>query len=266
MLKAFQSDFFILKQYLGYFLTAVDQYSLHSPFIFQFYTNIIQDRRRFYAFDEIEAIRSSLIHDPRLIEVRDLGTGSRKKVNKKRRVADIARNSLSKADFSRLLFRMVLAYKPRNILELGTSLGINASYLAKADSRITVTTLEGCPEISRIAQDNFHQLKLPNIHIITDNIDESLPLIVDKTDYLDFVYFDANHSLEATFRYFEQCLKKTSETSIFIFDDIHLSREMHTAWNLIKENPAVSISIDLFDAGILFFRQGLKKEHYILEF
>lgn len=77
-------------------------------------------------------------------------------------------------------------------------------------------------------------------------------------------FFDGNHQEEATLQYFEACLKKTNEDSIFVFDDIHWSSGMTAAWNKIKAHPQVSISIDLFQLGILFFRKGQAKEDFVL--
>ena len=51
-----------------------------------------------------------------------------------------------------------------------------------------------------------------------------------------------------------------------IIDDIHWSGEMNQAWNEISSHEAISISIDIFDAGILFFKKGMPKSHYIIEF
>lgn len=259
-------NYFSFCQYLTYFLKAVDKYSLHSPFVYQFYTEVLSDKRKFYAFEEIESVRADVLKDSRSVEVLDLGKGSVADKGNYRKIAKIAQYSLSKATFSRLLFKMILFYKPRHILELGTSLGINTLYLAKADSRIPVTTMEGCPQISHLARENFRKLNASNILLIEGDIDHNLPTVMEEVDQLGLVYFDANHTREATLRYFECCLQKADEDSIFIFDDIHLSKEMYEAWKEICGNSKITISIDVFDAGILFFNPGLKREHYILEF
>lgn len=138
--------------------------------------------------------------------------------------------------------------------------------MAKANTKTPVITMEGCPATLAIAKENFAQLGARNTQAILGNIDATLPSVLNKLSRLDLVYFDANHTKEATSRYFMQCLPKTHEQTIFIFDDIHLSQGMSEAWNMIQDHENVTISLDIFDAGIIFFQKGISKEHYILEF
>ena len=56
------------------------------------------------------------------------------------------------------------------------------------------------------------------------------------------------------------------EGTVFIFDDIHWSKEMEEAWNEIKQDSRVTISIDLFKIGIVFFRKGQVKQDFVLRF
>ena len=245
---------------------AVDHYSLHTPFVFQFYKEIVRDERQFYAFAEIEALRGKLLNDNRTIAAHDLGTGSGNKKNNLRKVSSIAKNALSNSKFSSLLFKMILRFRPRSVLELGTSLGINTAYLAKADSNIPVVTMEGCPETIAIARKSFEEAAIKNVKIVSGNIDETLPKLLQEIETVDFIYFDANHSKAATLNYFNLCLSKINKNSIFVFDDIHLSREMHEAWETIYHHPMVTVSLDIFDAGIVFFNKGLKKQHFVLEY
>lgn len=253
-------------RYLEYWLKAVDQYSLQAPFIFKFYNDVILDDRTFYAFEEIEKLRNDLLQDNREINILDLGSGSIASRKLKRPISHIAKYSSSDAKFSEFLYRLILHQQPKNILELGTSFGLNTLYLAKADTKTPVTTLEGCPATMDIAKTNFAQLDAGNIQAVLGDIDITLPKVLDKLPNLDLVYFDANHTKEATLHYFSLCLPKAHEQTIFIFDDIHLSKGMHEAWRNIRDNENVTISLDIFDAGIVFFQKGVSKEHYILEF
>ncbi len=253
-------------RYLEYWLKAVNQYSLQAPFIFQFYSEVVLDDRTFYAFEEIEKLRSNLLHNNTEIEILDLGSGSVASPKSKRPISHIAKYSSSSSKFSEFLYRLILHQQPKNILELGTSFGLNTLYMAKANTKTPVITLEGCPATIEVAKANFVQLKAWNIEAVCGNIDITLPTILDKLTTLDLVYFDANHTKEATLRYFSQCLEKAHEETIFIFDDIHLSKGMSEAWRTIQGHENVTISLDIFDAGIIFFRKGLSKEHFILEF
>jgi predicted O-methyltransferase YrrM len=81
---------------------------------------------------------------------------------------------------------------------------------------------------------------------------------------VDFVFFDGNHQKQPTINYFEICLQKAHEKSVFVFDDIHWSEEMEQAWAYIKNHPKVTVTIDLFWIGIVFFRTEQVKEHFII--
>jgi predicted O-methyltransferase YrrM len=81
---------------------------------------------------------------------------------------------------------------------------------------------------------------------------------------LDLVFFDGNHQKVPTLDYFHHCLTKAHENSIFIFDDIHWSSEMDEAWQQIQGHEQVSLTIDLFQFGLVFFRKGIAKQHFTL--
>jgi predicted O-methyltransferase YrrM len=80
------------------------------------------------------------------------------------------------------------------------------------------------------------------------------------------VFFDANHTKEATLNYFNQCLEKANNNTVFIFDDIYWSEGMTEAWKEIYSNPAVTYSIDLFHLGIVFFNKEWIKSHFKIKF
>ena len=151
-------------------------------------------------------------------------------------------------------------------MELGTSLGISSAYLAAANSGSKLITIEGCKEIADVAAQNFTKLELKNIEQVVGNFDKVLPEVLKKTDQLDLVFFDGNHQKEPTPNYFKQCLEKANEKSVFIFDDIYWSREMKEAWEEIKNNKKVTVSIDLFYMGIIFFRKEQVKEHFMIRY
>lgn len=261
-----RSGVFIVKQYLQYWLNAIDQYSLHSPFVYRFYNEVIAESPITSRFTEIEALRQSLLKNHTTLHVQDLGAGSLALPESTRRISKIADTSLSTPKFSRFLYRLLRYFNPVNVLDLGTSLGINTAYMARATPSSPIYTLEGCPNIANLARDHFNQLQLENIRLIEGNIDETLPNVLQEMGSSDFVFFDANHTETATLHYFELCLHYKSEHSIFVFDDIHLSKEMNNAWEQIREHHDVRLTIDIFDAGIVFFEKGMQSGHYRLSF
>jgi hypothetical protein len=52
-----------------------------------------------------------------------------------------------------------------------------------------------------------------------------------------------------------------------IFDDIHWSQEMEVAWEEIKKDESISLTIDLFFIGIVFFRkEQLVKQDFTIHY
>lgn len=181
-------------------------------------------------------------------------------------VKTIARRFSVSPDFGRLLFRLSRHFQPDLTLELGTSLGISTAYMALGNPQGTIITIEGCPEIAKDAHQNFEKLGIRNIDQRTGNFDKVLPDILGEVASLDMIFIDGNHKKDATLDYFRQCLQHINSNSVLIFDDIHWSDGMQAAWFEIKHHPRVRITIDLFQMGLVFFREGLSKEDFILLF
>lgn len=256
----------MIKYYLQFLFASKNEHSLHSPFVFELYTKIIQTKIQFPVFEQIENLRKKLFKNCSIINITDFGAGSRIYKTNQREIRQIAKSAEKNPKFGKLLFRLIQHFKPSTIFDFGTSLGITTIYESKAYESSQIFTFEGCPATATIAQQNFDELNCKNIAIIIGNIDETLPIELSKIGQLDFAFFDANHRFEPTIKYFELCLEKATEETIFIFDDVHWSEEMHEAWQVIKNHPRVMISIDLFYIGILFFRKNQPKQNFTLRF
>jgi predicted O-methyltransferase YrrM len=253
-------------QYMRYRLVSSGAHDLHSPFVFDLYSNVIRNQAPFYAYRGIESLRSKMLLSAEKIDVHDLGTGGEKSPVKKLALNYIAKHYLKPAKYGQLLFRLVNQFHPIHVLELGTSLGITAVYLASPHSDSKVVTIEGCPNTAGIAKRNFNAAKVRNIEQVVGEFGDVLPGVLEKIPRLDFVYFDGNHRKDATLHYFKQCLLKRHELSVFVFDDIHWSSEMQEAWKIIQQHEAVTLTIDLFSVGIVFFREGFPKQHFVLKY
>jgi len=255
----------IIQRYLNYYRKAGTIYQAHSPFVYEFAEQVLEDDRDFYAFDTVEYLRNILKQNKDSITLTDLGAGSKLGNQQKKTVGTIAKNAASRPWQCRTLFRLINFYKPKTMLEVGTSLGISTLYQAMAAQNAQFITLEGDPIIAQIAKHNFKELKMNHIELIHGNFDKTLSSALNKLQQLDYIFIDGNHRYEPTLRYFNQALKFAHENSIFVIDDNHWSSEMEEAWNKIKNHPSVTLSIDLFHMGIVFFRkENRMKEHYTM--
>ena len=258
--------FNFIRDYLKHSLSSKTRHGTHSPFVYKQTDEVIYDFQSTNDYKIIEAQRKKLFNDHSVITVTDLGAGSHLNKNRTKRISLIAKNALKTPRLAQLIYRLAKNNNPDTIVELGTCLGITTAYLSKACPRADIITIEGCPQTAKIAYRNFRDLELDNIELRVGNFDTLLPTVIQDTAPLDFVYIDGNHRKEATLNYFNWCLSKVHEGSLLIFDDIYWSKGMKEAWQEIKQHPQVTVTIDLFWIGLVYFRKGQAKEHFKIKF
>jgi len=256
--------FRIVYKFIVHFLTARNThgFGVHSPLVYHFTKFVLNNKGLYYIFPSIENVRRSLKKDTTVLTVDDFGTGR----SGKKTVSEIASTSLKTATYGQLLYRLTKDLKARNILELGTSLGITTAYLASSSLEIKCISLEGSKEIADVARRSLKGLDIKNVQIVVGDIDITLSKVLDEFDTLDVVFMDANHTMDAVLNYFNQILTKVNNNSVVVIDDIYWSADMEEAWKKIKEHPRVSSTIDLFQQGIVFFNTDLHKKHYKMRY
>ena len=241
-------------------------HGVHSPFVYELVEQVFNNNGEYYSFKAIEKLRVRLRNDKTIVEVEDFGAGSTQTQNNRRSISSIAKSALLGKEHAQLLFRLVNRFQPKTIIELGTSLGLSSAYLASACKHAMVHTFEGSPEISKLAQNNLKHLNLKNIKLHTGPFDLELPKLLDAIDSIDFAFIDGNHKYEPTLKYFNLLLQKSHPKSIFVFDDIYWSEGMTKAWKEIIAQPEVTVSIDLYRMGIVFFRTESPKQDFKIRF
>jgi len=255
-----------IRAYMNYYFQAVTKYDVHPPFLYELITKVLNDKKPYSEYGRVEDLKIRLLKDQTKIKVEDYGAGSKVSRSDQRTIAEITRFSSKPKKYGRLLFRLVKYFNPENILELGTSLGLSSAYMALANPDSRITTIEGSPEIAKNAEKNFEFLKLNNIKLVNGQFDEVLPGCLSELPQLDFIFIDGNHQKDPTIRYFEHCLTKTVNDTILVFDDIHWSEGMEDAWKIIQDHPAVSLTVDLFFMGLVFLKNELTRQHFIIRY
>jgi len=286
----------IVRKYILYYLTASNGkgHGVHSPFVYDFIRNVLNDQRVYDAYGPIGVLRSKLLKDKTLLEVEDMGAGSAHAGGRRRTVGEIARHAAKPEKLGRLLYRIAGYYRSQAIVELGTSLGLSTAYLAlgaasgelraadgelpaasyklqaasEEDSRegcVRVWTIEGAGAVAAAAAKNFRELGLEEIRSVVGNFDEKLEGVLEQAGTIDLAFVDGNHRLEPTLRYFHLLMSRCAPSSILIFDDIHWSGEMEAAWARIQDDPRVYMTIDLFFIGLVVLRDEFKvKQHFVI--
>jgi predicted O-methyltransferase YrrM len=259
----------LARKYVRYYLQAANSkgHGMHSPFVFDFVERVLNNKNHYDPPQASEGLRRQLLSDNTVLEIQDLGAGSRISASKRRTVQEVASTAVKPRRFGHFFFRLVKHYQPQVIVELGTSLGVTTAYLAAANPQARVVTIEGSEAIYKEAMKNFRQLELQNIEALPGNFDTVLPSVLERLDKVDLAYIDGNHRYTPTLNYFHQLLEKTHNHSTLVFDDIHWSAEMEEAWRAVKSHPDVYCTVDLFFLGLVFFRKEFKeKQHFSIRF
>ncbi|WP_430812999.1 O-methyltransferase [Carboxylicivirga sp. RSCT41] len=261
-------NLFQIKSYIKYRLKARYKkgYGLHSPFVFNLVREVFYSTYRYYAFDSINDYREKLKQSDVKIEPVDYGAGSVAFHNKSRKVSDMVYKSSVAGKYGELLFRLLQEFKPVSVLELGTSIGISSLYLSLSDKRRPVYTIEGCDNTAHVAKNTFEDMACHNVNQVVGQFQDVLPDLCAQLKQLDFVFFDGHHEKNATLNYFNNCLPYAVNDSVFVFDDIHWSKGMEEAWEIICSHPNVTVSMDLFQLGIVFFRKECQKQHFVVRY
>lgn len=258
----------IIRKYLSYWFGSFNGkgHGIHSPFVFEFIQQVLNDRHHYAEYEIVEQLRRKLLMDRTPVPAKDYGAGSAIAGSAKT-VAAIVKQTAKNAKYGQLLFRIARYYKPKYLLELGTSMGISTAYLASASTNSVVVSGEGNEVIAMMAGNNLSSIGIDNVKIISGNFDDTLPQLAAGLPQVDLAFVDGNHREQPTINYFNELVKYIPAEAIMIFDDIHWSAGMESAWRTIKDHPSVMLTIDLFFIGIVFFRPEFKvKQHFRIRF
>ena len=245
--------------YLKWLPKTFHLHGIHSPFIFNLEKDVLRGKNNIKTSQQLATYRASLLASNEEIDVTDYGSGSRVFTSNKRSVKKIAKVAGATPKKALLLERLIAYFKPLKTLELGTSLGIATAALSINNENV-VYTIEGCPNTAAIAQQYLDKANITTPKITIGDFKNELSAF--KNEALDFIYFDGNHSKEATLSYVKTLLPTITEKTVWFFDDIHWSLEMTIAWDIIKKTPEISATIDCFWFGMVFFRPGQEKEDF----
>jgi len=254
----------LIKLYLNFLWNSKNEHGVHSPFVFNLVTKCFYDKKKYPEYSILKNYRNSLLQNKNTIEVTDFGAGSRVFKSNTRAINQIVKNAGISPKRAELLYRITEYFKPETILEIGTSLGLATSALSLGNKNATITTLEGCPNTLSVAQKQFEKFDLNNIDSIKTEFISYIKNQQPTTNNRQLIYFDGNHSKEATLEYFELLLPTINNETVWVFDDIHWSKGMEEAWEVIQKHPKVTVTIDTFQWGLVFFRSQQPKEHFVI--
>lgn len=251
---------FQIKTYIQFIFTSKNQHGIHSPFVYQLITKCFYNRSNYSAYATWKSVQRAYLKSKQTIEMNDVGAGSRVFNQPKRRISSIAKNAGTTYKRAKLLYRLVHYFSAENALELGTSIGLGSIAIALT-KKTHLTTVEACKNTIEVAQASAESLDLKNIDFVNATFEDYLNSITPKQKF-DFIFLDGHHLHDASLAYFEKIMLHVHNDTILIVDDIYWSEGMAVAWEKMKNNDKVKVSIDTYNWGILFFRKEQVKEHF----
>jgi len=150
--------------------------------------------------------------------------------NKKIKLPDAALSTYKGVNSkkSRLLFKIVHYFSPKSILIVGD------------------TTFE--KEVMALAN--------PKAKIVID-------IDIESAIY-NCIYFSSIGINSITEDTIEQLVLTTENDTFWILEDIHANAAAEALWQTLKQNPKVTVTIDTYHFGLVFFRREQVEEHFII--
>ena len=251
-----------VNEYIKYFIKSKGRHGIHSPFVYELLDKCLKTKVSKQFISKLNHLQKSLSSNKTLIQIEDAGAGSKKLTNQ-RTIKSIYKTASCKGVYAKLLFQLSNYYKPKNILELGTSLGIGTIHLASGNLAAKVTTVDACAKTIEVAQLNFAKLNLQNIKVVNAKFEDYL--MQENRIIFDLVYIDGHHDGKALKKYLGLLSKITDENTIFLLDDIRWSKDMFESWSEIISLEEFHLTMDLFRMGIIIRRPQQVKEHFVIK-
>jgi predicted O-methyltransferase YrrM len=253
----------IVFEFIKYQLIAKGRHGIHSPFVYKLVDEILNQKVPNSVKLQQNELFRNLKKTKTKINFQEFGAGS-KKMDRQRIVSDVFRQSATRGKYAKLIYLLSKNFEHKEILELGTSLGVGTLHLHWGNPSAKITTLEACPNTFAFARKNLQSQCYPNGPINIENTLFKEFIETSKTNY-DLIFIDGHHNGTALLEYMEALDKNSNERTIFIVDDIRWSKDMLMAWNQLIQNEKYQLSIDFFKMGILMKRPTQMKEHFTLK-
>ena len=87
----------LARKYIHYYLHAANSkgHGMHSPFVFEFIERVLNNKNHYQPPQAIEELRQELLRDHTMLEIEDLGAGSRISASRRRTVREVAATAVN---------------------------------------------------------------------------------------------------------------------------------------------------------------------------
>lgn len=242
----------------SHFFRSGSRYSVHSPFVYDLITKALKPQISTEHTGIIKNIEREIAHTPPFMST-DLGTGNNRELSGK----SLLKMSINDR-YGSMLYGLCQHFSPENILELGTSAGLSAAWMALGSPKAKLTSVEACPRKTQLAGEVLRKNGISNVDLINGEAASYIQQLRKKEYKAQLFFIDADHSYESTKYFYSKLLPLSTENSLMIFDDIYWSLGMTEAWNEISADKNVSLAVATMRFGMIFFRKGIEKQYFRL--
>ena len=246
-----------LKSYVNFIFSATNQHGVHSPFVYQLVTKCFYNRKNRPEYRKIGEYRKDVFQEKQQLHIQpNCSTFFKANTYKISKLAKIYAPSWKRSKF---LTRLTNYLNCKSVLEIGTQMGIRTSCFA-SHKNCDVITIDNCEETQKIAREKLKKHHFSTIKFCLQEFTQQEILVDQKK--IDCIYIGNTRKKQSTLHLFEEALKKVHNDSVILIEGLHWSKDMNQAWKEIKENKQVSVTIDTFYLGLVFFRKEQAKEHF----
>ena len=218
--------------HLTYWIHRKSRYKVHSPFVYDFMCKVFNDHGSNRDYD-------LMLRISHLVDGKRFATRSRRKQ-------------------ARFLYRLVRYLEPDTVLSFGRVSALNTSALALGNLQ-TKVYLEQSPEFL----ETLTAMGIVNVNLLRRDANEEEQIERYNTG---FVLYGINDFGEDTWDNLEDGMAQADEDTVLVFEGIHHSRRTEAAWEAIKAHEGVTLTMDLYSMGLVFFREGIEKQDFVLKY
>lgn len=205
-------------------------HGIHSPFVFNLITKVIEEKTPYHIYDDIELILKGM---------------------------PLKQNELNKTN--KLLFKLVNYFGSKRVLEIGSGYGINSLCLTAPSKDIKCISIEYSEKKYSLATEIYKKWDR-KISLVSTT---ELPEITEKQDCI-FIDLSNCNNLPPNLN---QYLSRLSYNKTFIIiKGIRTNKRHQMLWKSIKDMESRTVALDLFNIGIVFFDTSLYRWNYKISF
>ena len=205
-------------------------HGIHSPFVFNLITKVIEEKTPYYRYEDIK------VHIDNNSNMVEKGT-----------------------KYNLLSFRLINYFGAKHILEVGSGNGANTLYLTAPAKDIKCRCVETSIEKYTIAKQLYSSWNRE----IDLHTEDNLANITEKQDCIYIDLENYNQISEDMIKFLDSI---SYEKTFIIIKGIRTNKKNETLWKSISNMRRRTVKLDLFNVGILFFDRRLYRWDYQISF